>query len=346
MIAQEKQTGPFNRKWFTKHQGLLLWFVNTPFVSWYMRRILFIEKAGDKKIEKITPNAVFWISKKTTRKTVWQAEFKTDDHYAKQLKASFFLLWLTLHLWDTLVANLFAPQLNVGFDSLNQVSGSDDGDIYVAAQSSFAIARAATTGAVETNMYAQTYGENPTSWYTRRGYLPFDTSALPDDITISAATLDLYPTGKDDNSNETNGDVLINGVTVASPPTLSSGDNDNLLAGSRMHDTSEDKDMTTITLNSTLTWTFNSTGRAFISKTGYTTFGVLSGYDYDNVAPVSGNGGYVLFNTSADAANKPTLNITYTLNSAIKTKNGLAKASIKTAQALAIASVKTAQGLA
>lgn len=54
-----------------------------------------------------------------------QWDFRTHDKFSKRLYYAFYPLWWTLHQWDTLFANNFAPQLNFGFDTLTAYPDAD-----------------------------------------------------------------------------------------------------------------------------------------------------------------------------------------------------------------------------
>jgi len=199
---------------------------------------------------------------------------------------------------------------------INIESNAGDGDCYVAAISSFAQARAQEASTVEASLYAQVYRETSTSWYIRRGYIPFDLSSLPVNADITAVTVDVYPTAKEDTANEAHGDIILTQTGIGSPPNLDSADFDELLNATKLHDDSEDKDITNITLNSDLTWTLNSSGIAYVQAAydagNYCEIAMITGYDFADTAPTTGNN-YITCQVQGQA-NPPTINITYTVH--------------------------------
>lgn len=152
---------------------------------------------------------------------------------------------------------------------------SSDGDIY-ATGAGFATVRAAATGTVSNTNATELYGfyEGGASDELHRGFFHFDTSAIPDADTISAATFALVQTSSFVGTPE--GGLVQS--SAASDTSLATTDYNDL--GS-----TEGATRLTITSGATNTWTLNSTGLTWISKTGYTKLGLRLGRDIDNSDP-------------------------------------------------------------
>lgn len=173
-------------------------------------------------------------------------------------------------------------------------------------------------------------------------FLAFDTSAIPDTDTISSATLFVRQTN---NAGEGLRSFSVLQTSQASATALATSDYDNRgLGGSEGIDSRE----TMNTANSDHTMTLNATGIGWISKTGYSLFGITSSYEIDNTTPTVRNYTRLAHSENTTAAYRPLLSVTHSAgaSSAIKTINGLSLASVKTVNGLAIASVKTVNGLA
>ena len=175
------------------------------------------------------------------------------------------------------------------------------------------------------------------------GFFLFDTSAIPDAATISAATFSVYTSSIDSTLN------LYIALVAGNPQSDTDLVNSDYNFGTRTGTThlATDIKIDAFTNNGYTNFTLNASGLAAISKTGITKFALAVANMVDNSAPTwSGSGNSCTCDVSfADAGtNKPKLVITYTTTS-IKTVNDLAQASVKTVNDLAIASVKSINGL-
>jgi hypothetical protein len=155
--------------------------------------------------------------------------------------------------------------------------------------------------------------ESPKYVSLRRGCVFFETSALPDNAVITSATLSLYGESKvDDNNWQPN--INVYNVITGSNTSLSTADYLYTNYGSTAYSTS-------ITYNGWSTsgyndFELNSTGRAAISLTGITKFGIRNAnYDVANNAP--GWGGWLTpsrlnwYSAEQGAGYKPKLAVTY-----------------------------------
>jgi hypothetical protein len=149
-------------------------------------------------------------------------------------------------------------------------NGSDD------ASASIQSARI-TASAVEGTPWSNIY----------RGIFLFDTAAIPDTDTISAATFSLYNTAKSDALSQS---ISICSSAPATNTAVVSGDYDSL--GTTKFAT--DITITSITTNAYTGWALNAAGITNISKTGVSKFGNRCSGDIDNVEPT--------WSSAADAA--------------------------------------------
>ena len=188
--------------------------------------------------------------------------------------------------------------------------------------------------------------------YLQRAHTPFDTSAVPDTDTVSAASIYIQAV-----SGQVNNDFSENLYVVPSTQADTSGP----ATGdyNKSGDTNNPTVLGTKAIAdvSTVAYTevpLNATGIAAINKTGFSKFAWRVQHDADDTYYDASGGvknSQVYFYTSSQAAGTsqdPYISITHASggSSSIKTMNGLAKASVKTVNGLAIASVKTWNGLA
>ena len=162
--------------------------------------------------------------------------------------------------------------------------------------SEFSLAR------ISTDTEPDTYSENS------RGVLIFNGSSIPDNATITAATLGLYPRAV---YNNLTGAMGIVRFTVAG--TISGGDYNNY----NFDRFSDDIALSAFTTDRYFNWSLNPLGLSNISTNGSFGIGVLTNFDIDNTSPTwilprnsrSGIG----FNTSESGVHIPFIEITYTL---------------------------------
>jgi len=179
-------------------------------------------------------------------------------------------------------------------------SSSGDGYVKYANAADWATAQGSADGnavdytSADNGEFCEVGIEGDGQYRITRGFLPFDTSGLPDTATILAATLSIYADSNvidDDND----GDDWINIVQASQAATnqLVNGDYDT--CGDSVDDPTEGAtriDIGNINANQYNTWTLNATGRGWISKTGYTKLGVREGHDCLDNAYVGGTGTY------------------------------------------------------
>lgn len=207
-------------------------------------------------------------------------------------------------------------------------NNAGDGNVSREYNSNYATQHDAATGTSVNNIYtffsASAYGSTNN---INRAFIPFDTSSLPDDITVTSATLRIYGSSVDDTPSLDCGFVTIVQTTQASETNLITEDYDQCGAVSNPTegvDTGNRKDLTDFTTG--LTWaefTLNSTGRSWISKTSYTKLGVRIGCDALNIDP---EGSREIFNMSSSESDyDPELVVNYSTTGILKINGGTLK---------------------
>jgi hypothetical protein len=100
----------FIDKWFVQYQKYLVWFADSIIGRWFFD--FKSSDIGDRKLKEIYPDSIVWDNGDGT----YSAEFLTKPLYAIRLYMALRpILWL-IHQWDTLFANRYIPDLNLGMD--------------------------------------------------------------------------------------------------------------------------------------------------------------------------------------------------------------------------------------
>lgn len=322
---------PFDNAFFRRHQKTLLWLLNTPGLRTWFRWLLRIEYQG--KIEAISPNAIWYDWDGQLEVT---AEFRGYDKYAKRLYHAFKPFWYLLHVWDTAVANKLVPQWNAGFDSITvyPAAGQNspvDGHVYRSVGSPGEGWTTLTAGAgngvsdTDTNLYAYAQATSTSNQFDVifRSIMCFNTSAIGSGSTVTAAVLSLY-----DASNRNNGlgsdDIHICASTPTSDSILSATDY------SRLGSTSfASIGYASISVGAYNDFTLSASGRANVSKTGVSRFGLRLGWDITNSFTgvwASNAATYNLFRSAdygSDTTFDPKLVVTYTAGAADPSRPGM-----------------------
>ncbi len=290
------------------------------------------------------------------RKTV----FFTDWNYSQMLYNAFKPLWWTIHYWDTLVANNLNPTWNFGFDTLTAYPQAGEGGANVtcdgkievsAVDETWSTIRGRTDAVSVDNVAGET---NPVTVQTsattnqyqrlRRFGMGFDTSALPDTATISAATLSVYViTGSRGNALVSDWSMHACGFTPATNNQFVVGDFDqfgNTSFGSIAY--------ASLPSNDYGDYSLNASGIANISKIGVSNFGFRHSNDINNVEPTwsASKIDYCVIQTAdtAGTGSDPKLVVTYTVVSGpanLKSYNTNLAANIKSINTNLIANVKS-----
>ena len=358
----------FDKIWFQDNQKWLLKLLNNPFTKRWFRYVLRIRKDDCKLSEKISaiePNnyrvdlGLKWTKKEGVRH-YYRADFRTHNKYSKRIYHAFYFIWLAMHTWDTLFANRYAPQLNLGFDTLTvypdaspettSVDGYTVRDVSGTPETWSDLRAGSANGAVDNdaNIYIGIFAKDASGEYylLRRGIFLFDTSSLDSGATISSTVFSLYITSSGNQLGASGVGVVSS--NPASNTAVATGDHTSL--GTTRYAT--DLAFASMASSQYNDITLNSSGISAIAKDGITKLGVRIDLDLDNTTPTWGSYKATEFNvrgaeqtgTSAD----PKLVVTYTVVSGpanVKTYKGLAAASVKSCKGLAIASVKTKKGL-
>lgn len=198
----------------------------------------------------------------------------------------------------------------------NIISNTGDGDISSGNQATFTAARDATTGTTEVTIYTQVNRIASNNWVIRRSYLPFDLSSIPAGSTITGVTLGVTPktitfTG---GAGPVYDYLQFFETAIGSAPNLASGDFDELLGSTTIHDGNIDPiDDLTVDVEEVIT--LNSSGisyvQAALDASNYCEIAVNIGYDIQNQALGTDGNGLVEFYASTDTGDEPTLSITY-----------------------------------
>jgi len=148
----------------------------------------------------------------------------------------------------------------------------------------------------------------------RRAQIHFDCAAIPDNAIIQSATFSFIPYSSNNSLNiaSPRTDFIIVSATCASDTQATASD----YAIANYGTAPLANRITTFSLATTSSVALNSTGIAYISKTGITRFGILLGCDLDNSEPpFTWLTGYRMTFWSADAASGtsvcPKLSVVY-----------------------------------
>lgn len=341
--------GQLNKEFFEKHQKLLLFVANCWFLKWIIGTNRLPKTLKGKKIDRILPASVSYKTGNSKIKTIYRKGFRpkkvlvqewtmnafTRPRFAESLSYKLYPFWKLCHYWDMLFANNLNPAWNLGFDSASYFSGAGDGrtihdlEYTGGGWNTAHDASDCGTGSLSGAVYNATEesGEATAGCYQyesysrviiARAFFPFDTSALPDEATISAATFNVYVNYVEDDDND--GDDWINIVqtTQASNTELVTSDYDQCGAVDNPTEGATRIDLGNITASQYNVWTLNATGIGFISKTGFTKLGLREGHDAID-SPISGSNYWNRIKTRyseyTGTGSDPYLSVTYTTGS-------------------------------
>lgn len=253
---------------FNKYQKILLFLVNINLIRKYLG--IAYEVSKDKKIVLISPNSYAY-----ENKDLIYHRFRTYPLFGKKL-AKFFNLLTLFSL------SLLSPQLAFALTTDQFFSGAGDGFVNKTGQANWAAARDAADGtnadATSTTAGVLCQPSADGGWRIDRIFLPFDTAAIPDGVTITSANLNIMLSSKTDNVSGVTIDLVT--TSQADTATLATADFDQV-------GTTEQAAALTIASMTTdvySTYTLNATGISNISKTGFTKFGLRTSHDTDNTA--------------------------------------------------------------
>ena len=245
----------------------------------YRKHLSREEARKSKKICALTKCPGHFLRQRTT-------DFRTHPKFAKRLYFAFKPMWWAFHAWDWLVADRFVPRWSFGFSTLTQWPesiGTDNPIDGLVFRNSVSETWATIIAGAGNGSYGGAYigtSSYPLVGYTSastsshfsnlyRAIFCFDTSALTSGVTISAAVLSIYGTAKDDGLSSTP-DVDIYTSTPASTSAIANGDFSQIASTSQTGSPITYANWGTVGYND---FTFNSTGRGNVSKTGISKFG-------------------------------------------------------------------------
>ena len=198
-----------------------------------------------------------------------------------------------------------------------------DGSVYYNNSNSWSTTHDATSGSAAsytgTTLNVNSGKYNSTKYKIERPFLPFDTSSLPDNAVVSTAKLKVYVDSKLNDDNDGDDWVTVAQGSEASPTSLVTADYDN--AGSVSNptegiDNTERKDITGVSTGQYLVFTFNTTGKGWVSKTGNTKLALREGHDDINSSFTGSSGQYdqLTIRTAeyTGTTSDPILEVTYT----------------------------------
>lgn len=331
----------FGKKWFEKHQSKLLWFLNAPVIKYWFRWVMRIHSfdcPSNVKITNIQPNNFSWGDRyiKKGKKILHErtTDFRTHDKYSKRLYFGFKYVWWTMHALDWVALDRVPElvKLSFGFTTLTQYPGSIgannpvDGIVKrdVASESWATLRDNANANEVDDTATSATVirikSDTATDMWEiiTRAIFVFDTSSIDDAATISATVLSLYGSNASADGLGCTPNIDIYTSTPASNTALANGDYSQIGTTSQTGSPITYAGWNASAYND---FTFNSTGRGNVSKTGMSKFGARNAnYDVANTPPswVSGVGSqlFCYFSENSGTTNDPKLVVTYSTSTA------------------------------
>ena len=203
-------------------------------------------------------------------------------------------------------------------------SSSGDGKIQYTGSSNWATTRDAATGsAVVVNATEDYCGSS--EWYApspqygiKRGFFPFDTSAIPAGSTITAAALKFWTVTVSDQDNDGYDYIVVVQTSQASETSLTTADYDAF----SFTEGSNQVELTTLATGQYNTWTLNNltwvkasgeTSNCGVTA-GFTCLGLIEGHDAANQAissaDTTANFNYGYLSEQAGTSNDPYLSVT------------------------------------
>lgn len=326
----------FGKAWFDKHQAVLLWLLNKPIVKVWFRWVLRIRKSDCKlseKIVRVQPNHYTVTLGKKGDEYEFRTDFRAHNKFAKRMYYAFKPVWYAMHLWDMLIANKIAPQLNFGFDTLTAYPATSGSPMsgYMrrnGVNESMATIRAGAGNGSNGYSYLHAYLESDVSnsannFYAQyRSTVMYDTSSIADAATITAAVISFYGGSEwtaGDAFAGTKPDFHVSQGGAASESAVANGDYNQGYHGT-----------TSFGSIATGTWaggayndiTMNASGIAGVSKTGLSKYSLQTSWDINNsfggTWSTGKRGGYTTLNgvDQAGTSQDPKLVITYSVGGA------------------------------
>ena len=327
---KHKNIGPFlafDKSWFRKHQGILLWLLNTSGIRRLSRWILRIRPwdcPTHEHIVSIGPSCFTYGLKRLNGNLVEvTTDFRTHPKFAKRVYFALRPVWWMLHAWDWAIADRFIPELSFGFTDLTvyPAAGANspvDGHIR-SYDYSWSAARVSEANAITPDptlafdyIVKGDFQAGPNIYNIGRSAFLFNTAALTSGASISAAIFSTYPQGYSGTDETT---YPANLSLVASNPASNAN-----LATTDFNDfgTTKFADSDVLLSNYTgaayIPMTLNAAGIAAISKTAITKLGIRPSNDFsDSTIPTALSFAYGYFADEAGTGKDPKLVVTYTV---------------------------------
>jgi hypothetical protein len=201
-------------------------------------------------------------------------------------------------------------------DSASYSASSGDGSVLIAGSTdtwaNIVVAAAGTTidgTSVRGEAALTNSGSKRHLW---RGFVPINTSPIPDNATISAASLTFYVQGPPSivDADSWAYETIYGPTSQASTSTLGTADYNKY--GTTAWSTNYN--LSGLNSSGTDTYTLNAAGIAAINKTGYTKFGIRDGHDSSGNSPgTNGGPNYAFYYTSSTGGSAPYVTVTYTV---------------------------------
>ena len=221
-------------------------------------------------------------------------------------KPIYLMVALALLLAFGVVAVPIVEKVGAGPDEATFYSTASDGGLQKSDQP-YSVVHGASSGTVNAGSLRIRIGQSAagSAFYIYRGGLFFDTSSLPDDATITSATLSLY--GSDYQSG-TDFDITVVDGSVLEDPMVNS-DYGDLLHQATGGGTFNTAGFSTSGYNDIA---LNAAGISWISKTGTTKFGLRSSRDISATPPTGPEHVRIWANEQGEGY-RPKLVVTYTI---------------------------------
>lgn len=316
----------FSLSWFKQYQKILLFFLNIPLLKGYFRHSIGIDDNLNNKICEVYPHVAIYSVHGNNR-----AVFRNCEYHGMKLYSKYLWLWRLIHTWDMVIANKFAPGLNLGFDVLdfypdaNPETSSVDGYIVSSSDAldSWSNIKGGTsdnlTASSSSLMYLLIIGDDsdpPTnSWKSlRKVFCLFDTKALGPYANVTSATLDVQisnpAAGYEQFLNDAEGSAYVTPSLPASDTNIVASDWGNV-TDEKISDALLPGDFPTTFQTKTVTFTINTNSLTYIKIDDITRLALRLVCEIDDVEPSVPSGeqshGFIVFDANTTPAPKLTV---------------------------------------